>query len=155
MTYVRARDWPPTVQAADYTDQLNLTSSSYVPGSPEVGVQFVAPTSGRIIITIGGGARDNTNDNRVFLSPQIFEGPDVSGTEILAPSVTIHGWGQTSTAATAGYGSRESLYPFPGAGETELVPGQVYYARVMMAAEQGVGASADVFSRFIIVEPAP
>jgi hypothetical protein len=155
VTYIRGRDWPPAVAALDTTDQTNLTSAAYVPGDPEVGVRFVAPSSGRVIITISGGARDNTGDNRVFLSPEIFRGADARGLSILSPSVTVHGWGQTGQAATVGYGSRESLYPFPGEGETELIPGETYYARVMMAAEQTGGSTADVFSRGIIVEPAP
>jgi hypothetical protein len=142
---VQSIDTPRTVMAQDDTPQLNLTSSSYVPGSPEVGVYFIAPTSGRVLVTVGGGARDNTNDNRVFLSPQIFQ-DDVNGSVVLAPSVTFYGYGTPGSNADYVFGSRTSMIE-------NLSPGRRYYARVMMAAEQGTGSTADVAVREIMVEP--
>lgn len=143
---VQATDTPRTVWAYDDTPQLNLTSTPYVTGSPEVGVSFVAPSSGRVLVTVGGACRDNTNDNRVFLAPQILLDSS-SGTEVLAPSVESYGFAPTGTASNYVTGSRVSLI-------TSLIPGQVYYARVMMSAEITGSTSADIASRDISVEPA-
>lgn len=161
MTLIRGVDCPPAVEATDTTDILNIIYAFYWDGSPnpEVGVRFVAPESGQVIITVSGGARDNTNNNRVFFAPQIFRGTDSRGEEILSPSVTVHGFGTTGASNFVMYGSRESLYPHPDENETPLIPGEVYYARVMIFAEQNVvppnidPATADVYARSIIVEP--
>lgn len=142
---VSALDTPRTVWAFDDSLQLNLTSTDYVAGSPEVGVRFVAPSTGRVLLTVGGGCRDNTNDNRVFLAPQVFQ-DDSSGTEVLAPSVEQYGYSPPGTASAFMSGSRSSLL-------SGLTPGQVYYARVMMSAEIATSSSADVAMRDISVEP--
>lgn len=144
---VSATDFPRTVMAQNDTVQTDLSSTTYVTGSPEVGVRFIAPTSGRVIVTVGGGARDNTNNNRVFLSPEILE--DDLVTQVLAPSVTSYGYGIPGSNADYVFGSRASLI-------TGLTPGRLYYARVMMAAETdpgGTSFSADVAVREIMVEP--
>lgn len=142
---VKSTDTPRTVQNQDDTLQSNLSSTSYVTGSPEVGVYFIAPTTGRVLVTVGGGARDETNDNRVFLSPQIFQ-DDANGSEVLAPSVTSYGYGIPGSNADYVFGSRTSLVE-------GLQAGRRYYARVMMAAEIATSSSADVIVREIMVEP--
>lgn len=116
---VKAVDFPPTVTTIDDTQVLNLTNTSYSPGNPEVGVYFTAPTSGRVVITVGGGLRDNSGDNRVFMSPQVFE-KNSSGSEILAPSVTNRGFGSIGESSEFMYASRSSLLE-------GLTPGQTYY----------------------------
>ncbi|UBU11597.1 hypothetical protein [Nonomuraea gerenzanensis] len=139
---VRGVDFPRTVQAQDDTIQNGTASTAYVAGSPEVGVYFTAPTSGRVLITVGGGSRDATNDNRAFLASQVFV-RDSSGTEVLAPSVESYGWSAPGSNSDYVFGSRVSLL-------TGLTPGQVYYARVMMSPE---GTTVQVKAREIVVEP--
>lgn len=142
---IQSVDTPRTVMAQDDTVQTDLTSSGYVVGTPEVGVFFIAPSTGRVLVTVGGGARDNTNNNRVFLSPQIFQ-EDANGLEVLAPSVTFYGYGTAGSNADYVFGSRVVMIE-------SLSPGRKYYARVVMAAEQGTGSTADVAVREIMVEP--
>lgn len=141
---VTSLDTPRTVWNQDTNAQTNISSTGYQVGTPEVGVFFLAPTSGRVLITVGGVHADNTNDNRVFLSPQVLETDMV--TEILAPSVDIYGWSTPGSNSTAMGGSRISMLE-------GLTPGKVYYARVMMSAEITTSASADITAREIIVEP--
>ncbi len=144
-------DLPPAVYDSDDTLLLNLTVLDYTVGSPEVGVTFVAPTSGRVRLTVGGGLRDSSAVDRVFLSPQVFRGSSSSGTEVLAPSVTIRGFGSTDKSNEFVYASRTSML-------TGLTPGTTYYARVMYVvspAAAAANATADIGFRDIAVVPVP
>lgn len=152
-------DFPPAVSAFDATYISNVSSSTYSAGTPEVGVYFTCPLSSRLMVTVHGGARDNTNDNRLFMSVQIFK-TDANGEEIMAPSVPINGWGTPGTNAGMMYASRtffvDGLTFTGGAGaalEGNLQFGQTYYARVMYSAEVTTSSSVDIANRGIIVEP--
>lgn len=148
---VAGLDFPASVYDSDDTDQLNLSNTGYIPGVPEVGVVFVAPTSGRVRLTVGGGLRDSSAVDRVFLSPQIFVGPSSSGTEFMGPSVTFRGIGCTNKSTEFVYMSRTSLV-------TGLTPGQHYYARLMFTvspAATSANGTADVATRDISVIPVP
>lgn len=144
---IRSWDFPPTQFVTDDTPQLNLTNTSYVVGSPEVGIYFLGPNSGRVRMTVGGGLRDSAGTDRVFLSPQIFEN-DSNGTVFM------------STTIDNGYGSDESSTQFQYASRSILVenltPNQVYYARLLYA----IGGlapvdTADLAARDIIIMPVP
>lgn len=146
-------DSPIAIYPNDDTQQLNLTNDSYAAGTPELSGTFIAPTSGRVTLTVGGGLRDNggASDDRVFLSPQVYSGVDTSGTEQLAPSVTFRGFGSVDTTSEFMYASRSSLL-------TGLVPGAVYFVRLMHVVSPS-GASpagtADINVREIIIEGMP
>jgi hypothetical protein len=145
---VKALDFPPTVDNFDNTSIDNITATTYQTGSPEVGVTFTGPTTGRVKITVGGGVRNNgSNDDRVVLSPQVFE-DDSSGTEVLAPSVAQRGCSSVGGFTNNGfqYLDRTSLLE-------NLTPGQTYYARVQYLTNTGAG-TCDISARSIIVEPA-
>lgn len=142
----------PSVYNSDDTLIANIaaTGISYVTGSPEVGVFFIAPTSGRVRVTTGGGMRDNgtaPNIERVFIVPQIFlENSD--GDEILAPS-SEKGIASAAENTEFQYQSRVII-------QEGLTPGRRYYARTMYAI--GVGTdpdTADIASRDITVIPMP
>lgn len=142
---VRGQDAPATAWAQDDLSQLNLSNTIYIPGTPEVGVTFTAPTSGRVILTVGGGARDNGgNGDRVFIVPQVFRGPSTGGTEHLAPSVVVRGYASVPATEYA-HGSRTTLLQ-------NLIPGETYYARIMFATAAGSG-TADISCREISVTP--
>lgn len=143
------RTLPPTSFFHDDTILTNLTNTSYAAGSPEIGVFFVAPPSGKIRLTIGGGFRDNgASLDRIFLSPQLFQ-DSADGTEVLAPSVTLRGYLSLSNNTEFQYGCRVSLIE-------NLTPGQLYYLRTMHLATPGTDPdTADIASRDIIVIPLP
>lgn len=148
---VHAGDFPPSAFDSDDTGITNLTNGTYVSGAPEVGVTFTAPTSGRVRLTVGGGLRDSSGVDRVFISPQVFQGVDASGVEILTPSVTNRGCGSVGSSTEFSYFSRTSLL-------TGLTPGEVYYARVMHTVSAGgtsPNGTADIGSRDITVIPVP
>lgn len=139
---IRAADFPASVMAQDATEILNISSTTYIAGSPVVATTFVAPTSGRVRIAVGGSAKDGTN--RVFISAQVFLGTSAAGTEILAPSVTFGGCGFPAESASYMYANRK--FPLEG-----LTPGSTYYARVMYTVTGG--SSADISCREIVVIP--
>lgn len=143
MTLVYGYDTPPPQYVYDGTPNSNLTSTSYVSLTPEVGVYFVPPSSGLVLITVGGGGRDNTNDNRVFMSVQIT----YAGVITDAASVGTGGYGTPGINANHMYGSRSFVVQKTG--------GVLYYAQLMVAVETTTGTTADVTSRDIIVEPLP
>jgi hypothetical protein len=144
------RNPKPTAQAIDDTTIANITNTSYVAGTPELGVFFVAPPSGRCRLTIGGGFRDNGASalDRVFLAPQLFR-ESSSGTEILAPSVTFRGYLSVAADTEFQYGSRVSMLE-------NLIAGQLYYLRAMFLTSAGTDPdTADIAGRDIIVIPVP
>jgi len=142
-------DTPPAASASDDTLNLNLGGLAYAPGTPEVGIAFMAPTSGRVRITIGGGLRDNANVDRLFLAPQVFRGPNSGGVEVLAPSVGVRGIATTALGTDFVHTCRVSLLD-------GLIPGETYYARTMQFVSPGGGSpngTADISCRDITVIP--
>lgn len=144
------RNPQPTAAVADDTFIGNLTNTSYAAGTPEVGVYFIAPPSGRVRLTLGGGFRDNGASalDRIFLAPQLFR-EDSDGTEVLAPSVTFRGYLSVAADFEMQYGSRVSMLE-------GLIPGQRYYLRAMFLTSGGTDPdTADIGARDIIVIPLP
>ena len=139
----------PTAFVHDDTIITEIAHTSYAAGTPEVGVYFVGPPSGRVRLTIGGGFRDNgASLDRIFLAPQLFR-DNAAGTEVLAPSVTLRGYLSLSNNTAFQYGCRVSLIE-------GLTPGQLYYLRTMHLATPGTDPdSADIAARDLIVIPLP
>ncbi|GAA4924611.1 hypothetical protein HD597_011317 [Nonomuraea thailandensis] len=144
------RTLPPTAFFHDDTILTEISNTSYATGSPEIGVYFVAPPSGKVRLTIGGGFRDNGAAplDRIFLSPQLFRDSS-DGTEVLAPSVTLRGYLSLSNNTAFQYGCRVSLIE-------NLTPGQLYYIRTMHLVTPGTDPdNADIAARDLIVIPLP
>lgn len=139
--------WPPAVQAESSTDILDISNTSFAAGSPEVGVVFKAPETGRVGIAVSGGMREDSAGNRVFMTYELFLGSSSSGTQLLAPSA-IHGI-STTGCTTA------SLDQAVGALEMRqgLTPGATHYARIMYNTEGGT--TNDITHRRIVVFPLP
>lgn len=146
---VRALDYPPPVWAQDTTQINNPSNAGYITGSPAVEVTFIAPTSGRVLLVVGGGLGNGAAGDRVFLSPEVRL-TSSGGTLVLSPSVTNRGFGSDMAAGSFCYGSRESVLD-------GLTAGQLYYAAVKYAVQTGdAGASTqDIAARDITVVPIP
>ncbi|SET43624.1 hypothetical protein [Nonomuraea wenchangensis] len=145
---IKAADNPASVWAQDTTEISNISSTSWIAGSPEVGVTFVAPTSGKVLMFVGGSARANTGDDRIQMSANVFLGSNSSGTQILSPSVGFTGCG--FSAASTSYYYQNRLFHLTG-----LTPGSTYYARVMYSVvNTGTANNAgDISCREIGVSP--
>lgn len=145
MTLVKGFDTPTTAWDQDTSWQLNITATDPVPGDPEMGVTFMAPTSGRVLVIIGGGGRDNGGANRILMKPEVY-----AGTQAIPENIVDNGDFKDFTipgeADEGLYGSRVSVLE-------NLVPFRVHYARVVHAVTGGT--SCDIFVREILVAPLP
>lgn len=147
-TTIKALDYPPSQTAYENTEQTNITSTTYAAPTNGCAVTFTAPTSGRVKVIVGGGARDDTNDFRLFMAPEIRQ-TDVSGQIIVSPSVITHGYGSLSVASSYTYWSRCTIVE-------GLTPGQVYYARLMIRVDSTVGNhTVDLRLKDLTVIPVP
>ncbi|GAA4100970.1 hypothetical protein [Nonomuraea soli] len=145
-TPINALDFSPAVFAQNTTQIDNPVNTAYASAAPEVSVTFVAPTSGRALLVVGGGAGNSAAGNRIFLAPEVRVGT-VAGDVVLSPSVTLRGWSSDRSAAAFNYGSRESLLE-------GLIPGTTYFARVMHAVSADGGTNTqDMAARDIAVVP--
>lgn len=147
-TTIKGVDWPVAVYEQDTTTIANITNTTYATGTPEVAVSFIAPTTGRVIVTVGGNLRNNAaNADRVGLAPQILLN-DSGGTEVLTPTV-FRGVCTAGIAVAGDYQglSRSSLVE-------NLTPGQQYYARVQYIKFGTASTTPDIAGRDISVRPA-
>ena len=144
---VKAADFPPTVWASDNTDVNNITATTFQNGSPEVSVTFTAPTSGRVLIINGGGLRNNTGADQLFIDSEVRL-TNGSGTVIRSSSVTGEGTISCADESLA-HEYKSRAYVLSG-----LTPGTTYFARVQYRASAGT-TTADLSARSIIVQPIP
>lgn len=140
--------WPPAVKAQSSTDILNLTNTTYQPGSPEVGHTFTAPLSGRVGVCINCHGVQQASGDRLFFSYRIYLGTSTAGTlfQDAAAGMGMSSSGSTSATGEFGHGMMSMV--------DGLTPGSVYYAVVVHQIE-GAGTTSDVAYRRIIVFPVP
>lgn len=140
--------WPPAVKAEDTTDVLNVTSTVWIPGSPEVGTTFTAPSSGRVAVCLVAHLVQQAAGDRIFASYRIYLGTSTAGT--LFQDADSH-LGVSTSGSTAGAAEM-------GRGHLSIVdgltPGSTYYA-VCVHMVEGAGTTSDVAFRRIIVFPVP
>lgn len=145
---VKALDYPPAVWAQSSTQINNPVVGGYVLGTPSVTVTFTAPTSGRVLLIVGGGAGNSAGADRIFLAPEVRE-TSSGGALVLAPSAPARGWASDMCASAFTYGSRETVLD-------GLTPGQVYWAAVKYSVVNDSGpTTADIAAREIVVVPIP
>lgn len=147
-------DTPPIRSGQDFQTQFNTEGSSGSPnyGDPELGVFFRGPSSGRALIVVGGGIRDNTNNQRLRMCPEVRY-DDVNGELLVEPgdhagttAFVTHGWSNCGqTTDNYQYGSRIGFLGDPATDP--LIPGRQYFARVAMEG----GSTTDVFNRDLFV----
>lgn len=141
------RDFPPSGFDLDWTSQLNISSTSYVSGTPSVGVNVTAPTSGRVLVCVSCGARNNgANTDRVIVTYRVLE--DGSEGAVVTSESAYRG------VTSIGIGSEEYRYVGTFALEEGLTPGRSYYFQVRHRVTAGSG-TADIASRSIAVIPVP
>lgn len=145
---VYGRDTPPSVSDQDWSAITNVTSTTFIVGSPEVGVNFTAPTSGRVLISVGGGIQNNAATlEQGAISYTLFEG---SSDGALLVNADARNGVQSNGVAISG--SFQYMGGF--SMEDDLTPGVNYYAQVRHRCILGNG-TIDISSRDIIVIPLP
>lgn len=143
---VKASWWTQTMTDVDQTAINNITSTTFITGSPTVELTFVAPESGKVLITISSGARDNGGTNRIVCAPELYLGTDASGTAVFTTATSTIDKELTSAGQVANfqYVSRTML-------QTGLTAGATYYARLLY--KVNAGTTADLNMRELIVRP--
>ena len=146
---ISAEWWPDSVEAFSTLQISNITSTSWIPGTPEVGVQFVSARTGRAGVCVSAGMTEQSAGDRLFVSFEVYEGTSASGT--LVRSVRAGNGISTSGDTTAG-GSAEQVH-----GNMALVDGLTpfvdHYARIVFQVD--AGTTNDVRHRRITVIPLP
>lgn len=127
---ITRQHWPPAVVARDLTDQANITSTAYAPGSPAVELTFIAPTSGRVCVYVQGTLDGDDAGNRVFLSYEMYEGTSSSGTLVQAAR-------DSYGISTPGNAASNDLICGNLSMVAGLTPGATHYARAMHRTEGG------------------
>jgi hypothetical protein len=130
------------------TDNIGETSTSFVVGSPQVGLTFVAPLSGIVFVQVDAHLEENTNGNSAYCGFELRDGGTIgSGTVIVAASTD---WAVgTSNSVVSGGAAR--VNGMKRRLVTGLTPGATYNVRTMHLTTPG--GSVDVFFRAITVEP--
>lgn len=145
---VYGNDFPPSQADQDWTTIANISTTSYVTGTPEVGVNITAPTSGKVLVCLGAGVRNNAaTTERVVVSYRVLE-DDTNGPVFTAESAYR---GIVSSGVQA---SQEFTYLGNFSLETGLTPGRNYYIQVRHRTTLGNG-TGDIASRDIVVIPVP
>lgn len=143
---VKALDFPPSQYDLEDTLQSNINVSGYTAPTNACSVTFTAPTSGRVKLVVGAGARDDTNNIQVFVTAEIRE-TNVSGSIVLGASAYRNGYISEPEASDYLYHSRITLVE-------GLTPGQVYFARIMIS-DDSASNTADLRLKNLAVIPVP
>jgi len=140
---IQALDFPATQSDTEDTDQTNITTTAAA-GSPTCDVTFTAPTSGKVLVHVGGVGQDNGANNSVIIEPEVRE-DDAAGAIVAATGTESRQLIlRCNTSTTPASGTRTSLV-------SGLTAGSTYYAQTMHFSD--AGTTADVLSRSIIVQP--
>lgn len=141
--------WPESVEAQDATQISNITSTSFIVGSPELGVTFVAPKTGRVAVCVSAGMFEQSAGDRLFMSFAVHEGTSTAGTQVRSPrtglGISTHG---DTTAGGSGEMVKGNMSMVDG-----LVGGDTYYAVTMISVDGGT--TNDIRQRRITVIPLP
>lgn len=139
--------WPESVEAEDSGQIVDITSTSFIPGSPEVGTTFIAARTGRAGIAVSGAPTESVAGSQIFLTFQLYLGTSASGTLIQGAREDL---GISSVGDTTAGGSVEmcwgNLHMVEG-----LTPGETYYVRLVYRVESG--STNDLRARRVTVIP--
>lgn len=145
---VYGKDMPPAVFDQDWTSILNISSTTYTAsqsGIGEVGVTFTAPTSGRVLVIVGGGLRNNAaTQDRAIVTYRLYQDSSAGNQIVLASADN----GIISIGVAV---SQEYQYQCTYNMEETLTPGRQYYAQI--AYRVTGGNTADIATRQITVIP--
>lgn len=139
---IQASDWPISGGASDGTELLNVSSTSYVPGTPAVGFQFRGSTTGRVLLTVSCAGRDDNALQSVLLAPEIYAGADATAAIFLPADVGNRGVRTPDQSTNYCWWSRMTLLE-------GLDKDQLYFARTV---HRVLAGNADITFRDIMVQ---
>ncbi|GAA3121650.1 hypothetical protein [Streptomyces echinatus] len=154
LTVYTGSAWLPVPGGAAVSDQqtasFGTTITTYGTGSSTgsyatCGVSFIAPLSGRVLITTGARVDNTSATAGSLIAPETREGSSIGSGSIVEAALDINGYGSYGTVfmrATATH-----LL-------TGLTPGANYNTRLLHRTSQS-GTTASFALRELIVAPAP
>jgi hypothetical protein len=150
---VKAGDFPQAKSAHDGTDELAFTSTSYTKGGTTVGVTFVAPTTGRVLLFWHARMENNgTAANcRTIISIEVATGGTIGSGSVVSAADDDSAI-ETTLGAAGGEQSRMEacMYRFVSG----LTAGNTYNAYTMHKTHNASG-SGDIFTRGVVALPLP
>ena len=139
--------WPESVTVTENTDQLDVSSTSFIAGTPECSTTFVAPRSGRVGVCVGSEMRnDSTGGLRILVSFEIRlkdSAGAVHTAALIQRGVSTTGDTTASQFMVLGNMTMVEL----------LTPGATYFIRTMHRVDGGV--VNDLGHRRLVVIPLP
>lgn len=144
---VKALDFTAPQSDVEPTDITGFTDTgSYVPGTPVVGITFVAPTSGRVLVLMYARFESNTAGVRALVSFAVREGSSIgSGTAVSAASNNKCLTSPTDASGGGNQRTSGTVYEVV----TGLTAGSTYNAQVEHQMESA--GNGDIFDRQIAV----
>jgi hypothetical protein len=146
---IRAADFDGYASDYESTDETNFNSTSYTLGGTTVGTTFTAPTSGRVMVTVGARVRLNSATAvNVLVTAEVRTGGVIgSGTQV-HPATDDYAVeiGQTANDRV---GSDRTI-PITG-----LTPGDTYNVSVWHRNATSAASAASIFARTVTVVPIP
>jgi len=143
---VHGRDMPPAQFDLDWTTISNITTTSYITGTPSVGVTFTAPSSGRVLVAIGCGIRNNAaTTERAIVTFAILE-DNIDGVVHTAVD------GASGVMSQGVPLSQDFTYMGSLKMVSDLTPGKGYLCQVYYRSTAGAG-TVDISSRDVSVIP--
>lgn len=141
--------WPDSVEVEDSTTISNISSASFIAGSPECGTTFTTPLSGRVAVCVSCAMTEQSAGDRLFVSFEVYEGSSASGTLVRSARSSF---GISTTGDTTAGGSGEMVH-----GNMTMVdgltPAVTHYVRTMHSVD--AGATNDLRQRRLTVIPLP
>lgn len=143
---IDANWWPESVRFVENTDQNNVTSTTFIAGSPECSGTFIAPLSGRVGVIVAAELRQQEASQRIFLSFEIRLGSSAGA--VHTGAVVHRGVSTTGDATPSNYLSHGNMSMVDG-----LTPKATYFIRTMQLVSGGT--TNDIGHRRVCVIPMP
>lgn len=145
---IKALDFTAAVAAESTVVQSNISTTLGV-GTPEVGVVFTAPTSGKVNVTVSMSCADDTGANNVgILDWKLFLGTNGSGTLVLNTGALTR-----RLVLQVGDVTNQSQETSRTILVQGLTAGSSYYVQLLHAA--WAGTTLDIYARTVSVVPLP
>lgn len=138
--------WPESVRVVENTDQLDVTSTTFIAGTPECSTTFIAPLSGRVAVVVAAELRQSESNQRIFVSFEIRL-TDSSGAVHTAAAI-YRGVSTTGDATGSEYMTHGNMSMVDG-----LTPKATYFIRAMHMTAGGT--ANDIGHRRVCVVPVP
>ena len=136
-----------TVQAEELS-VFSFTNTAAQAGTAVCGLTFVAPPSGKVVVTVSGNISSGQDGNAAILSYEVRTGSTIgSGTVVLGPDYrrAVHSSRAVNTGAVASIGASHARLL------SGLTSGATYNARTMHWINPGGGGTVD--ARALLIQP--